>query len=114
MLSNVLSQRKCPFSHKESEKNSNGVPYGEPDPEIKCAFFRVINPRAKTYKNFLKDVDKGRLDSDLIGESGWPLLYLQQGADKSLLEGAGLDTSDLDGYVVAIMSHKDLMWPHRA
>jgi hypothetical protein len=82
--------------------------------EIKCAFFRAINPRTKTYKEFREDLDKGGLDPELTDIFGWPLVFLQQGPVKSLLFGAGLDTLDLDGWIEDTMSHKDLMWPYRA
>jgi hypothetical protein len=95
-------------------KNVNGVPYGESDPKIKCAFFRAFNPRTEKYMGFRVDVDKAGLDPDMIDDSGWPMIFIQQGARKSLLEGAGLDTSDLDGYLDGLLSHQDLMWPHRA
>jgi hypothetical protein len=97
-----------------SAKNANGVPYGESDPKIKCAFFRAFNPRTEKYTEFREDVDKAGLDPDMIDGSGWPMIFIQQGARKSLLGGAGLDTSDLDGYVDGVLSHQDLMWPHRA
>mmetsp|Transcript_20618 Transcript_20618/g.44789 ORF Transcript_20618/g.44789 Transcript_20618/m.44789 type:complete len:175 (+) Transcript_20618:229-753(+) len=42
------------------------------------------------------------------------MILVQQGARKALVEGAGLDTSNLDGHVDGVLSHKDLMWPHRA
>lgn len=93
--------------------NVNGVPYGSPDKEIKCAFFRAINPRTDTYLNFREDVEKEGLAGDLIDGFAWPMIYIQQGAEKSLEEGVGLNTSDLDGYVEGVLSHKDLMWPHR-
>lgn len=82
--------------------------------EIKCAFFRAINPRTKTYKEFREDLDKGGLDPELTDIFGWPMVFLQQGPVKSLLFGAGLDTLDLDGWVEGVLSHKDLMWPYRA
>jgi hypothetical protein len=82
--------------------------------EIKCAFFRAINPRTKTYKEFREDLDKGGLDPELTDIFGWPMVFLQQGPIKSLLFGAGLDTLDLDGWVEGVLSHKDLMWPYRA
>uniref|UniRef100_A0A7S2UQX8 Thioredoxin-like fold domain-containing protein n=1 Tax=Attheya septentrionalis TaxID=420275 RepID=A0A7S2UQX8_9STRA len=82
--------------------------------EIKCAFFRAINPRTKTYKEFREDLDKGGLDPELTDVFGWPMVFIQQGPVKSLLFGAGLDTLDLDGWVEGVMSHKDLMWPYRA
>jgi len=97
-----------------SATNKNGVPFGQPDPEIKCAFFRILNPRTDKYVHFREDVDKGGLDADLADQFGWPMIYVQQGKDKALNEGAGLDTSDLDGYVDGVLSHQDLMWPHRA
>jgi hypothetical protein len=79
--------------------------------EIKCAFFRAINPRTKTYKEFREDLDKGGLDPELTDIFGWPMVFLQQGPVKSLLFGAGLDTLNLDGWVEGVLSHKDLMWP---
>jgi hypothetical protein len=57
---------------------------------------------------------KGGLDPDLIDTACWPGIYLQQGYKKSLIEGVGLDTQDLEGIVVGMLSHKDLMWSHRA
>lgn len=108
-------QPGCPHATTlASTTNENGVPHGEPDPKIKCAFFRVINPRTDKYVNFRDDVDKGGLDEDLIDEAGWPMVFIQQGYRKSLNEGAGLDTNDLDGYFNGVLSHEDLMWPHRA
>jgi len=116
-LSNALADdpsASCPRGGAgDKKKNPNGVPYGTPDPKIKCALFRVLNPRTDTYKNFREDVDKGGLDADLIDEIGWPMIPVQQGKKKALKEGVGLDTQDLDGYVDGILSHKDLMWPHR-
>jgi hypothetical protein len=43
------------------QTNSNGVEYGKPDKQIKCAFFRVINPRTEKYTDFREDVDKVRI-----------------------------------------------------
>jgi len=100
-------------SDNDDDVNPNGVPYGTPDPKIKCAFFRILNPRTDKYVNFREDVDKGGLDPDLTDLAGWPMIPIQQGARKALKEGVGLDTQDLDGYVDGVLSHQDLMWPHR-
>ena len=101
-------------SSDDTGLNPNGVPYGTPDPKIKCAFFRVVNPRTDSYVNFREDVEKGGLDPGMADASSWPFIYVQQGAQKAFEEGAGLDTQDLDGYVEGVMSHTDLMWPHRS
>ena len=45
------------------QTNPNGVEYGKPDKQIKCAFFRVINPRTAKYTDFREDVDKVRTPS---------------------------------------------------
>jgi hypothetical protein len=50
----------------------------------------------------------------LIDQSGWPGIYIQQGSEKALIEGVGLDTHNLDGIVEGLLSHEDLMWSHRA
>lgn len=94
--------------------NANGVPFGSPDKKIKCALFRVINPRTDTYANFREDVDKGGLETTAIDNVGWPMrIFIQQGPHGSLVNGKGLDTNDLDGYVNGLLSHDDLMWPYR-
>ena len=45
-------------SSDDTGLNPNGVSSGTPDPKIKCAFFRVVNPRTDSYANFREDVDK--------------------------------------------------------
>jgi len=101
------------FTALSVEKNANGVPFGEPDKEITCAFFRVINPRTDSYKNFREDVDKGGLDPDLIDGVAWPAINVQKGNWAALGKGASLDTNDLKGLIDGFLSHQDLYWPHK-
>jgi hypothetical protein len=48
------------------QTNPNGVEFGKPDKQIKCAFFRVINPRTEKYVDFREDVDKVRIPSCIL------------------------------------------------
>ena len=96
-----------------NQVNHNGIQFGQPDPSIKCAFFRVLNPRTANYKVFREDGVKGGLDEMPIDTFGWgSIIVNQHGLIKSLFRKKALDTSDLDG--ISIASHKDLMWPYRA
>ena len=92
--------------------NRNGIRFGQPDPSIKCAFFRVLNPRTTNYKIFREDGVKAGLEKILMDTFGWGSIVNQHGLIKSLFRKKALDTSDLDD--ISIASHKDLMWPYRA
>lgn len=93
--------------------NQNGVPHGQPDPKLKCALFRALNPRTETYQEFCEDVGSV-LEPELIDAVGIPLMRLQKGPVRFLMDESGPNTSKLDDHADGLISHKDLMWEHRA